>query len=43
MSQVLTMKSTESTNICYISERVACTIKGNIKETFLENNGFARI
>ena len=43
MSQVLTMKLTELTNICYISDRVACTIKQNIKETFLENNGFARI
>ena len=43
MSQVLTMKLTESTNICYIHDRVACTIKRNIKETFLENNGFARI
>ena len=38
-SQVLTMKSTESTNICYISDRLACTIK----EIFLKNNGFARI
>ena len=43
ISQVLTMKSTESTNICYISDRVACTIKWNSKETFLKNNGFARI
>ena len=34
MSQVLTMKLTELTNICYISDRVACTIKQNIKETF---------
>ena len=37
MSQVLTMKSTELTNICCISDRVSCTIKRNIKETFLEN------
>ena len=43
MSQVPTLKSTESTNICYISDRVTYTIKRNIKETFLENNGFARI
>ena len=43
MSQVLAMKLTESTNIYYISDRVACTIKQTIKETFLENNGFARI
>ena len=37
------MKLTESMNICYVSDRVACTIKRDIKETFLENNGFARI
>ena len=40
MSQVLTMTLTESTNICYVSDRVACTVKLNIKDTFLENNGF---
>ena len=40
MSQVLTVVLTESTNICYISGRVACTIKLNIEETFLGNNGF---
>ena len=43
MLRVLTMKLTESRNICYISDRFASTIKGNSKETFLENNGFARI
>ena len=43
MSQVLTLKLNESTNICYISDRAACTIKRNVKETYLENNGFARI
>ena len=43
MSQSLTMKLTESTNICFISDRVACTVKRNITETFLENNGFTRI
>ena len=43
MLQVLTMKLTESRNICYISDRFASTIKGNNKETFLQNNGFARI
>ena len=37
------MKLTESTNISYISDRVACTIKRNSKEIFLENNGFAKI
>ena len=40
MSRVLTMTLTESTNIFYISDRVACTVKLNIKETFLRNNGF---
>ena len=40
MSQVLTITLTESTNISYISDRVACTVKLNIKETFLGNNGF---
>ena len=39
MSQVLTMILTESTNICYIDDSVACTVK-LIKETFLGNNGF---
>ena len=43
MSHVLTIKLTESKNICYISDKVSCTIKRNIKETFLENNGFDRI
>ena len=40
MSWVLTMTLTESTNICYTSDTVACTVKLNIKETFLGNNGF---
>ena len=35
MSQVLSMKLTELTNICYISDRVPCTTKMKIKETFL--------
>ena len=34
------MTLTESTNICYISDIVASTVKLNIKETFLGNNGF---
>ena len=42
MSQVLTIKLTESATIFYISDRVVCTIKRNIKETFLENNSFTR-
>ena len=33
------MTLTESKKICYISDRVACTVKLNIKETFLGNNG----
>ena len=40
MSQVLAMTLTESTNICYISDTAARTVKLNIKETFLLNNGF---
>ena len=40
MPSVLTMALTESTNMCYISDRVSCTVKLNIKETFLRNNGF---
>ena len=43
MSQVMAKKLTESTRICYISDGVPCTIKWNIKETFLEINGFPRI
>ena len=34
------MKLTESINICYISDRVTCTVKVNIKETFMGNDGF---
>ena len=30
-------------NICYISDRIACTIKVNIKEIFLENDGFLQM
>ena len=33
------MKLTESINICYISVKVACTTKVNMKETFMGNNG----
>ena len=42
MSQVWTMKLTESTNICYVSDRVACTIKMNVKETFMGNDSFRK-
>ena len=34
------MTLTKSTNICYMSDRVACTVELHIKETFLRNNGF---
>ena len=40
MSQVWTMKLTESINICYVSVRVVRTIKVNIKVTFMGNDGF---
>ena len=40
MSWVLTITLTESMNICYISDRAACTVKLNIKENFLGNNDF---
>ena len=40
MSQVWTVKLTKSTNIFCISYRVACTIKLNIKEAFMGNDGF---
>ena len=43
MSQVWTMKLTESINICYISFRVSHTIKVNIKETFMRNGGSLQI
>ena len=41
MSQVLTITLTESTNISYISDRVACTVKLNMKETFLREQWFS--
>ena len=40
MLQVWTMKLTESTNICCTSDRVICTVKVNIKEIFMEKDGF---
>ena len=43
MSQVWTMKSTESIYIHYVSVRVARTIKMNIKETFMRNDGFLQM
>ena len=34
MSQVWTMKLTESTIVCCASDRVVCTIKLKVKETY---------
>ena len=42
MLQVLTMKLTESSNICCTSNRIAFTIKGNKKDTFMGNDGFVK-
>ena len=39
MSQLWTMKLTALTNFCYISDRNACTVKVNSKESFMGNNG----
>ena len=43
MSQVWTMKLTESTNIYYFSDRFASTIKVNIKEIFMRNDDFLQV
>ena len=43
MLQVWTMKLTESTNICYISDRMVSTIKVNIEETIMGNGGFLQM
>ena len=40
MSQVWTMKLTEWRTICFANDRVACTIKMNVKETFIRNDSF---
>ena len=37
------MRLTESINTCCTSDRVASTIKVNIKETFMENEGFLQV
>ena len=37
------MKLTESMNTCCTSDRVASTIKVNIKETFMGNQGFLQV
>ena len=43
MSQVWTMKLTESTNICHFSGRFTTTIKVNIKEIFIGNDVFLKM
>ena len=43
MLQLWTMKLTELTNICYISDSVVSTIKVNIKDTFMGNDGFLQM
>ena len=40
MSFVWTIKLTESTNICYVNDTVACTIKMNVNQTFMGNDSF---
>ena len=40
MSQVWLINITESTNIFYINDRTPGTIKVNIKERFMGNDGF---
>ena len=37
------MTLTESTNICYICDIVASTVKLNIKETFVRNKDFPNV
>ena len=43
MLQVWTMILTGSTNICYITDRVPCTMKVSIKQTFMGNDGFLQM
>ena len=43
MSQVWTMKLTESINICNFSDRFATPIKVNIKEIFMGNDVFLKM
>ena len=43
MLQVWVMKLTESTNICYIIDRVTCTTKLNIKESLTGSDGFLQM
>ena len=43
MSQVCTMKLTESMNICYVSVRISRTIKVNMEENFMGNDPFLQM
>ena len=43
MLEVWNMKLTESTNIFCTSDKVVRTIKVNIKETFMGNDGFLQM
>ena len=43
MLQVCAMKLTESTNICHFSDRLATTIKVNIKGIFMGNDVFLKM
>ena len=36
------IRLTELMNICYVSDRVACTIKIDVKETFMGNDSFLK-
>ena len=43
MLQVGTMELTESTNICCTSDGVICTVKVNIKDTFMGKDGLVQM
>ena len=43
MLQMWTMKLAASINICSISDRLVCTVKVNIKERFIGNDGFRQM
>ena len=43
MSKAWSMKLTESINICYVSVRVARTIKVDIEETVMGKDGFLQM
>ena len=36
------MKLTESMNIYYVSDRVACAVNMDVKETFMANDRFSK-